>query len=185
MTTRRRIAIPDLLSLNTGAPYVVVHGPAVFLDESGRVDPAARIASIARADERGEEFSHLKMQVRPVTAIGVSDRGDLVAAPDFLADLDKDLVQVAIIRLHIFPLQVLHVGMENDDDVAPAGAAVAREKDAAVGHRVNGIAEIAILTADAIQVVAEMAVFRERLGVVGERAMLAAQGKIEAVRERQ
>ena len=70
--------------------------------------------------------------------------------------------------------------MQHDDDIAPAGARFFGEYHLAIRHRVNRIAEIAVLAADAIQIVAQVAILGERLGVVGERAMLAADREIEA-----
>ena len=69
--------------------------------------------------------------------------------------------------------------MEHDDDVAPAGPAFSREEHAAIGDRVNRIAQIAVLAADAVEIVAEMAILGKRLRVVGERAVLASDREIE------
>jgi len=64
----------------------------------------------------------------------------------------------------------------NDDDIAPAGPAIACEQNTTVGNGVNGIAQIAVFPADAIEIVAKMMVFSKALGVVGEGAVLATQG---------
>ena len=97
----------------------------------------------------------------------------------FLRRGDEHLVDMRVVGLHVFARAVFFVGVEDDDDVSPAGTAFLREEDAAVRDRVNGIAEVAVLAADAVEVVAEMAVLGERLRVVGEGAVLAPERKIE------
>ena len=52
-------------------------------------------------------------------------------------------------------------------------------QDPAIRDRVDRIAQVAVLAADAVQVVAEMAILGKRLRVVGERAVFAADREIE------
>src|SRR5207253_4396405 len=123
-------------------------------DESGRVDPATRIVAISRADEGRGEFAHLKMQVRPISSICCPHRRDLLTAPHFLSRFHEDLVDVRVVRLHVFSYPVFFIGMEYDYDVAPAWSGLIREQHAAIGHRVDRIPQVAVLTADAVQIVA-------------------------------
>ncbi len=51
---------------------------------------------------------------------GLVDGCDLLPAPDIVAG-------VPVIRLHVFAFAVLDVGMQQNDDVAPALAAIARQ----------------------------------------------------------
>ncbi len=154
----------------------------MLLDELGRIDPAARVLSIARADERRDEFTHFEMQMRPIAPVRVADRPDLLAAVHVLSRRDEDGLEVRIIGLHIFACAILLQGVEHDDDVAPAGSDLAGKKHAPIGDGEDRIAQVAVFAADAIQVVAEMAILRERLRIVGEGAVLAADGKIETCR---
>jgi len=56
----------------------------------------------------------------------------------------------------------------------PPGAACARQQNASVGHGVDRIAQVAVLAADAVEIVSQMPVLRETLGIVGHGAVLAA-----------
>ena len=72
--------------------------------------------------------------------------------------------------------------MQDNDDVPPARAAVARYQDAPIGDGINRIARIAVFAADSVQIVAEVMVFRETLGVVAHCPVFAAQRKIKNAR---
>ena len=65
-------------------------------------------------------------------------------------------------------------------DVPPARSFLLRQQYAAIRDRINRIAEIAVLAADSIQIIAEMAILGKRLRVVSHRAVFASQRKIEA-----
>ena len=153
-------------------------------DEGARVDPSASVFPIARPDKWRCEFAHLEMKVRPITTVSRSDRGDLFAALHFLFSLNQDRFDVAVIRLHELPRAVLFVGVQDDYDVAPAGTGFVRENHLPVGDGKNRIAEVAVLAADSVQVVAEMAILREWLRIVSERAVLVPDREIEARRGR-
>ena len=56
-----------------------------------------------------------------------------------------------------------------------------REKHATIRDCVNRITEIAILAADAVEVVAEVPVFSKRLCIIRESAVLGAERKIETL----
>jgi len=59
---------------------------------------------------------------------------------------------------------------------------IARQQNAAISHGVNRIAQIGIFAADAVEIVTEMMIFGETLCVIGERAVLGPERKIEADR---
>ena len=61
-------------------------------------------------------------------------------------------------------------------------AAIAREQNVTIGNRKDWIAEVAVLAADAIEIVAEMTVLGEPLRVVGKRAVLVSEWKIKSRR---
>jgi hypothetical protein len=75
--------------------------------------------------------------------------------------------------------------MEHDEDVAPAGAAIARHENAAIGDGMDGVAQVAILAADAVEIIAQVPILGERLRIVGEGAVLTAEWKIESRRGRE
>ena len=157
----------------------------MLADELRGIYPAAGVLPITRTDERRQELAHLEMQVRPIKTSGVTDRRDLFAAPHILVWLDQHRLDVRVIRLHVFPPAILFVSVQNDDDVAPAWPAYPRQQDPAIGHGVDRVAQVAVFTADAIQVVAQMAVLGERLRVIGEGAVLGPDRKIKAAGGRQ
>src|SRR5260370_23332235 len=118
---------------------------SVLLDKFRSVKPAAGVFAVTRADERREEFAHLKMKVGKVTAVGGANSRDLLAAFHGLARMDEHVSHMPVIRLHVFPLAIFEIGVEQNDDVAPARATVAREQDATVRDRVDRVTQIAVL----------------------------------------
>ena len=86
-----------------------------------------------------------------------------------------------VIGLHVFANAVFFVGMQRDDHIPPTSATVAREQNATVGNRKDRIAEVAVFSADAIEIVAEVTVLSEPLRVVGKRAVLVSEWEIKRV----
>ena len=82
-----------------------------------------------------------------------------------------------VIGLHVFSHAVFFIGVEHDNNVAPAGSASSREQHPPIGDRVNRVAQIAVFTTDAVQIVAKMPILGKRLRVVGERAVFIPSGK--------
>jgi hypothetical protein len=74
--------------------------------------------------------------------------------------------------------------VQNDDDITPAFAAVARGQNLPIGNCKNRITEIAVFSADSIQVIAQMEVPGEWLRVVSHRTMLGPEWKIEPIGSR-
>ena len=99
---------------------IVFRRAAMAGDESGGIDPPARVVTVAGANERCGELAHLKVQVGPIFSAGRSHRCDLLAAPHMLPRLNQYGVDVRVIELHEFPDAVFFVGMQHNDDVAPA-----------------------------------------------------------------
>src|SRR2546423_14771528 len=97
------------------------------LDERGGVDPTASVFAVARTDEWRDEFAHFEMQMGKVTAISCADSGNLLAAVHVFGRGDEDLFAVTVVRLHKFSFPAVDVGMQEDDYVAPARAAIARK----------------------------------------------------------
>ena len=151
-------------------------------NEGGGIDPPARVVTVAGADERRSELAHLKVKVGPILSAGRPHRGDLLAAPHLLLRLHQDFIDVGVVRLDVFPRPIFFVGVEQNDDVAPAGPGFIRQEHAAISHRIDRIAQVAVLSADAIEVVAQVAILGKGLGVVGQRAVLTAERKIESRR---
>ena len=61
----------------------------------------------------------------------------------------------------------------------PPRPAILRQQDATIRHGINRIAQIAILAADTVEIVAEMIVLSEPLRVVAHGTVRAAQRKIK------
>ncbi len=122
------------------------------------------------------------MQVRQVTSARASDRPDLFAASSIRVQFRHDRFEVRVVGLHISPHPILLVGVEDDDNVAPAGSPFPRPYDATVGDSKDRIAEITIFPSDTVEVIAQVAIFREGLRIVGERALLASDREVEALR---
>jgi hypothetical protein len=154
----------------------------MFCDELARIDPTARVLTVARADKWREELAHLKMEMREVLVVGVSNRRDLLAAAHILSGSDKDAPDMSIVGLHVFPRAILFVCVQDDDDIPPARPAIAREQNATVRNGEDRIAEIAVFAADAIEIITEVAIFREMLRVVSESAVFISKWKIESRR---
>ena len=157
----------------------------MFGDELAGINPAARILAISRADERRHEFAHLKMQMREILAVGIPDRRNLLTAANLLRRSNQHRVHMRVVGLNVFSRAVFFVGMEDDDDIAPARSALARKYNAAIGYCVNRITKIAVFTADAVEIIAEMAILGKTLCVVSEGAILVPEREIETCCRRQ
>src|SRR4051812_4066504 len=148
-------------------------------DKRARVDPPSRVVAITGADERRVEFAHLEMEMRPISSVRRPDGRDLLAAMHRLLRLDHDRFDVSVIRLHEFAVAVFLAGIDHDDHVAPTGTGFPGENYGPVGYGENRIALVAVLAADPVQIVPEMTIICECLGVVGKRAVLAPDREIE------
>src|SRR5437868_9034974 len=122
------------------------------------------------------------MQMRPISSICCSHRRDPLTAPHLLFQLYENLVEVRVVRLDVFSHPVFFIGMEDNYNVAPAWSGLLREQDPAIGYRVDRISEVAVFAADAVQVIAQMAVLGEGLCVVGEGSVFASERKVESRR---
>lgn len=68
----------------------------------------------------------------------------------------------------------------DDDHFSPSRAGTARIDHPPGSSRVNGIAQIGVPSADAVQVVSEMALDAKGAGIVGEGTVLGAHGHVKA-----
>src|SRR5947207_10196912 len=107
------------------AAYIVCWRAAMRFDKSSRIQPAARVFSIAQADKRRDEFAHFKMEMGEIEPAGCSDRGDLLSAPHVFAGVRENGLKMAVIGLHIFALAVLDIGMQQNNDIASTRAGLA------------------------------------------------------------
>lgn len=155
----------------------------MFRDEIARIQPTVGLFAVARANKWRNEFAHFKMEMRKISSPTGTDGCDLLPAPDVILRINKYLVAMAVIRLHVPARAILLDCMQDNDDVAPARSAIARQQNAAISHGVNRIAEIGIFSTDTIEVVTEVMIFGETLRVIGQRAVLAAEWKIETRRD--
>ena len=100
---------------------------SVLLDKSCSVEPTARVFAITRTDKGRDEFAHFKMEMGKVTTVGGANSRDLLAAFHGFARMHQHILHVSVIRLHILSFAVFEIGVEQNNDVAPARADVARE----------------------------------------------------------
>jgi len=119
-------------------------------DKGGWVKPATRVFTVTRADKRCSELSHFEMEMRPVFPICRPDRGDLFASPHVLPRLHQNGVDVSVIRLHEFARALFFIGVQHNDNVAPARTSIPRQQDPAIGDRVDRITQVAVLAADSV-----------------------------------
>ena len=120
------------------------------IDELRSVNPAARVFAITGANERRDEFAHLKMEMGEIAAVGAADSRDFLAAFHRFARMHQHILHMPVVRLHTFAFAVFEIGVEQDNGVAPAWSAVAREQDPAIGDCLNRIAQVAVFSANAV-----------------------------------
>ena len=161
------------------SPHVIFRRAAMCLNKRRWIQPAACVFTITRPDERRDEFAHFKMQMGEITAAAGSHRCDLLAAPNIFARVHQHRFHMSVIGLRIFAFAIFDIRMQDNDDVTPARAAVARHQHAPIGNSINRIAQIAVFAADAIQIIAEMMIFSERLRVISHCSIFAAERKIK------
>lgn len=119
-------------------------------DKLCRINPAARVLVITRADERRDKFAHFKMEMRKIPAVRGPDGGDLLTAFHGFAQMNQHVLNVAVVGLHVFAFAIFKISVEQNNDVAPARPAVARQQHSTIRDRVNRVAEVAILAANSI-----------------------------------
>ena len=85
-----------------------------------------------------------------------------------------------VVRLDVFSHPVFFIGMEDNYDIAPAWSGLLSDQHPAIGYRIDRISEVTVFTADAVQIVAQMAVLSKGLRVVGERSVFASKWKVES-----
>src|SRR5947207_1689103 len=167
----------------TRASHIVFRRAAMFRYEIARIQSAVCFFAVTGADERRDEFAHFKMQMSEILTVSRANGCDLLAAAHIIPRRHQNLVAMAIIRLHVAAGTVFLDCMQDNDDIAPARSSIAREQNAAISHGVNRIAEVGIFSADSVEIVTEMMIFGETLRVIRQRAVLAAERKIEAGRD--
>lgn len=154
----------------------------MFGDEFARINPAASVGSITGPDKGRDELTHLEMQMGEVCAVGRADGRDLLASPHIVTRPNEHRFDMPVIGLNVFTNAVFFIGVQHNDNIPPSFAAIASEQDAPIGNGKDGIAEVAVLAADAIKIIAEMAILGESLRVVGKGAVLVSERKIKARR---
>ncbi len=128
------------------------------------------------------------MQVREIAAIRGAHFADLLAPLHDGAVWHEHLLHVGIDGFIDAPTRgrggVRHA-MGKDKHVSPAGTGHAGVDHLARAAGIDWIAQIRIPTADAVEIIAQMARGAERLRIVGQRAALAPHGWIESHRQGQ
>lgn len=106
----------------------------------------------------GEVVTDLEVEMAGIHAKVCSHGSDLVAAFNFLADLDLDFVKVAVERVDVFdfPVGGITVGVPDEDNVSPALADIVSEGDNAVGAGVDGVAKVCVAAAATVPILTEV-----------------------------
>ena len=99
------------------------------LNKFRRVEPAAGVFAVTWPDERRDEFAHFEMKMREVAAVRGANSRDLLATLHRFAWMHKHVLNVSVVRLHVFAFAVFQIRVQQNDDVAPTGAAITREQD--------------------------------------------------------
>src|SRR6202030_3335671 len=107
---------------------------SVLLDKLGPVDPAAGVFAIPRTDEGCDEFVHFEMQMGKVTTVGGTNSRNLLVAFHGFAGMNEHILNMTVIRLHIFAFVVIDVSVEQNNHVSPSRTAIARKHDASVSN---------------------------------------------------
>ncbi len=122
----------------------------MFGDKITWVKPAIGIPAVAGADEGGNEFAHLEMEMSKVTPAARADGGYALPAPHLVSSFHKKTIAVRVVGLHVSARAVLLERMQHDNHVAPAWPTFAGKKNGARSHSIDWVAEIGVLAADTI-----------------------------------
>lgn len=123
--------------------------------------------SLARIHIRTEP--HFEMQVCQIGTLCCSYRADFITTLHLLPGPNSDHVQMGIHCLHHRTEFIsLRQAMRDEDHFAPARPGTACVHYAPGSCRVNGIAQIGIPAANAVQIVTEMPLDTEWTSIVGE-----------------
>ena len=87
--------------------------------------------------------------------------------------------------MHVPARAVFVDRVQDNDHVPPPRAAFAREQNEASSDGVNRIAQVGVLPANAVHIVAEMIILREWLSVISERTVFSAKRIIETCGKRE
>lgn len=124
------------------------------------------------------------MQMGQIAATSGSDGANLFTPANIARSFCHDGLEMRVIGLHMFARTILFVGMQDDYDLAPTGPAFRRPDDPTVSDRKDWVAEVAVFTANSIEIITEVSVFGKRLSIVSECAPFAADRKVETARSR-
>lgn len=154
---------------------------AVGLEKIRGVFPVEAEGVIAGARAQADAVPDLEVQVGEVVSIRGADGADDLAAMNILVESHHKSVEVGVKGLE--ETSVAQPVLEHDH-VAPSLGSGSGVNDDAVSDGVDGIAQIGVLAADPVPVVAEVIDFTEGPRVVGQCAVFAAEGAGKAVAER-
>ena len=137
---------------------MVGEGAAVLGDEGGGREAVERDVGVAFGGVDVGAWADLKVEVREVGSFGGADGADLLATLDDLAEFDADFFEVGIHGLYDGPqLVVCGQAVGEDDHFSPSRAGLAGVNDAASPGGEDGIAEVGVFSAYAVEVVAKVA----------------------------
>ena len=166
-----------------GGAEVVGSGSAMGFDCAGGVDAIGAVVHVSSAEGGAGGFVHLEVKMGQVFAIGVSDATDGLTANDGFVEGNGDRLEVGIHRLHD---AAVAEAMGDEEGLSPTRIGFACVDDEAVTDGVDGVTEVGVHPADAIEVVASVTTaalgvhFPKGLRIVAESAVGGAHGVIEA-----
>jgi hypothetical protein len=163
---------PDELVVGEGVHRDAIR-LAASLQMSMREDELRWIVIIAEIASKGraahpdlDVLADFQMQVGIVEAVGIADRGDLLAARHGLAAMDQHFLHMAIERIDIFYRAAFAKGVPHDHHVSPPLMTIARKNDYAVADAVNWIAQIGVAAPNAIPIFPEVSMRPETARLV-------------------
>ena len=131
-------------------------------DKLGRIVVRAEIAGeLAAKHPDANVLPNLEVKMGWIVSVAGADGSHLLASLQPLSFTDINAVKVTVEAVDEFDLTAFHVGMPDDDDIAPSCAEIPGVDDKPTGGAVNGIAQIRVTSADSVPVFPEMAVGAE------------------------
>jgi hypothetical protein len=116
------------------------------------------------------------MKVGKITPVRCPNGADAIATPHAATNRNVNTVEMAIKSLEGFAIDVF---VEKDNDVTPAVGCPASVNNKTIGDGINRITMIRIPSPDPVKVITEVLIGHKRLGIVGESAVAAPDGRVK------
>jgi hypothetical protein len=118
------------------------------------------------------------MEVGKITPVRRPNCTNAIATPHAATNGNVNAVEMAVESLEGFSIEVF---VKKDNDVTPAIGCPASVYDKTIGDGINRIATIRIPSTNPVKVITEVLISHERLGIVGESAVAAPDGRVKGL----